>query len=96
MRLCIHESRKYIRAIPIQDQDEIQRLNEESQARRGDEITYELRREVDWSSKMATLGLETSYNGLFSSNGGILDVDFRWEKSVCKARSNLIPRYFGA
>ena len=85
----------FIRA--IQDQNEIQRLYEESQARRGDEIAYELRREVDWSSKHATLGLETSYNGTFSSDGGILGVDFRWAKSVRLARtSNFIPQYFGS
>ena len=55
-----HVKTVFIRA--IQDQNEIQRLYEESQARRGDEIAYELRREVDWSSRFATHGLETSYN----------------------------------
>jgi hypothetical protein len=84
----------FVRA--IQDQDEIQRLYEESQARRGDEIAYELRREVDWSSKYATLGLETSYNGTFSSDGGILGVDFNWAKSCKQARlSCFVPGYFG-
>ena len=84
----------FIRA--IQDQNEIQRLYEESQARRGDEIAYELRREVDWSSRMATLGIESSYNGKFSSDEGILGVDFNWEKSVRRAcLSHFIPSYFG-
>jgi hypothetical protein len=72
-------------------------LYEESQARRGDEIAYELRREVDWSSKHATLGLKTSYNGTFSSDGGILGVDFNWAKSVRQAKlSHFIPQYFGS
>ena len=57
----------FIRA--IKDQVEIQHLYQESQARRGDEIAYELRRDVDWSSKTATRGLKTSYNGKFSSDG---------------------------
>ncbi len=42
----------FIRA--IQNQDEIQRLYEESQERKGDEIAYQLRREVDMSSKYTT------------------------------------------
>ena len=49
----------FIRA--IQNQDEIQRLYEESQERKGDEIAYQLRREVDMSSKYTTRGIETSY-----------------------------------
>ena len=85
----------FIRA--IQDQHEIQLLYEESQARRGDEIAYELCREVDWSSKMATRGLETSYNGKFSSDGRIRDVDYSWAKSVRKAKLNkYVPQYFGS
>jgi hypothetical protein len=83
----------FIRA--TQDQVEIQRWYEESQARRGDEIAYELRREVDWSSRFATRGLETSYNGKFSSDGGILGVDFNWAKSVKKAlEKKIIPKGF--
>jgi hypothetical protein len=76
----------FIRA--IQNQDEIQRLYEESQARRGDEIAYERRREVDWSSRFATRGIEASHNGKFSGNGGILGEDFNWVKSIRKAWSN--------
>jgi hypothetical protein len=84
----------FIRA--IQDRNEIQRLYEESQARRGDEIAYELRRDVDWSSKMATHGIESSYNGKFSSDGGILGVDFNWVKSIGQGwGKNYIPEFFG-
>ena len=84
----------FIRA--IQDQHEIQRLYEESQARRGVEIAYELRREVDLSSKNATRGIETSYNGKFSSDGGILYEDYSWARSVKQAVLNkYVPQYFG-
>ena len=85
----------FIRA--FQNQDEIQRLYEESQARRGDEIAYELRREVDLSSKHATRGIETSYNGKFSSNRGILDEDYSWARSVKQAiLNNYVPQYIGS
>ena len=85
----------FIRA--IRDQDEIQRLYEESQARKGDEIAYELRKEVDLSSVHATRGIEISYNGKFSSNGGILDVDFHWTKSVRTALvKKYVPQYIGS
>ena len=85
----------YIRAIIIQDdQGEIQGLYEESQARNGDAIAYELRREADMSSKFATRGLEMSYNGKFSSNGGIIDVDYHWAKSVRQARfEKRLPKF---
>ncbi len=69
----------------IQDQDEILCLHEESQdrSRRGDEIAYKLCREGDWSSPLVTHGLlEASFSGNFSSNRGVLCVDFHWEKSV--------------
>ena len=74
----------FVRA--INDEHEIQRLHEESQARRGEEIAYELRREVNWSSKHATRGIEISYNGKFSSNGGILDVDYSRARSIREAK----------
>ena len=61
-------------------------MYEESQARNGDAIAYELRREADMLSNKATRGLEMSYNGKFSSNGGITDVDYHWVKSVSQAR----------
>ncbi len=64
-----------------QDQVEIRRWYEESQEN-GAEIAYKLRREADLSSKMATRGIETSYNGKFASNGGILGDDYNWAKSV--------------
>ena len=84
----------FIRA--IQDQHEIQRLYEESQARRGVEIAYELRREVDLSSKNGTRGIETSYNGKFLSDGGILYEDYSWARSVKQAVLNkYVPQYFG-
>jgi hypothetical protein len=80
----------------IKDRDEIQHLYQVSQARRGEEIAYKIRREFDWSSKYATRGLEISFNGKFSSDGGIQDVDFRWAKSVKKALSScFIPKFFG-
>jgi len=87
----------YIRAFIIQDdQGEIQGLYEESQARNGDAIAYELRREADMSSKFATRGLEMSYNGKFSSNGGIIDDDYHWAKSVNQARlEKRLPRFMG-
>jgi len=89
----------FIRA--IKDQDEIQHLYQESQARRGDEIAYELRRDVDWSSKTATRGhvdskLHIMVNFQVTDDGGIQDVDFRWAKSVKQVRlSHFIPIYFG-
>ena len=66
-----------------QDQVAIRRWYEESQEN-GAEIAYELRREADLSSKMATRGIETSYNGKFSSDRGILGVDYNWAKSCTR------------
>ena len=78
-----------------QDQVEIRRWYEESQEN-GAEIAYELRREADLSSKMATRGIETSYNGKFSSDGGILGVDFNWAKSCTRGiLEKMIPSYVG-
>jgi hypothetical protein len=78
-----------------QDQVEIRRWYEESQEN-GAEIAYELRREADLSSKMATRGIETSYNGKFSSDGGILGVDYNWAKSCTRGIvEKMIPSYVG-
>ena len=78
-----------------QDQVEIWRWYEESQEN-GAEIAYELRREADLSSKMATRGIETSYNGKFSSDGGILRVDYNCAKSCTRGIvENMIPLYVG-
>jgi hypothetical protein len=83
----------FIRA--TQDQVEIRRWYEESQEN-GAEIAYELRREADLSSKLATRGIETSYNGKFSSDGGTLGVDYNWAKS-CKRGivEKMLPSYVG-
>ena len=78
-----------------QDQVEIRRWYEESQEN-GAEIAYELRREADLSSKMATRGIETSYNGKFSSDGGTLGVDYNWAKSCTRGIvEKMIPSYVG-
>ena len=46
---------------------------------------------------MATRGLKTLYNGKFSSDGRIRDVDYSWAKSVRKAKLNkYVPQYFGS
>ena len=82
----------------IQDEHEIQRLHKESQARRREEIAYELRREVDWSSKHATRGIEISFNSKFSSNGGILDEDYSRTRSIREAKFvfKIAPAYIGS
>ena len=83
----------FIRA--TQAQVEIQRWYEESQEN-GAEIAYELRREADLSSKMAARGIETSYNGKFSSDGGILDVDYHWAKSITRGIiDKILPAFVG-
>jgi hypothetical protein len=47
-------------------------------------------------SNKATRGLEMSYNGKFSSNGGITDVDYHWVKSVSQARlEKRLPKFIG-
>ena len=85
----------FVRA--IQDQHEIQRLYEESQERRGEDIAYALRMEIDLSSHFSTRGIEASYNGKFSSDGGILDEDYSWARSVKQAAqvNKYVPQYFG-
>ena len=84
----------FIRA--TQDQVEIRRWYEESQENDGADIAYELRREADLSSKMATRGIETSYNGKFSSDGGTLGVDYNWAKSCRRAMlEKMLPHYVG-
>jgi hypothetical protein len=81
----------------IKNEQEILRLYEESQARRGEDIAYSLCREVDYSSNNCSRGIELLYNGKFSSDGGILDVDYSWARSCRYARfvSKIAPHYIG-
>jgi hypothetical protein len=82
----------------IKNEQEILRLYEETQARRGEDIAYSLRREVDFSSRNCSRGIEVSYNGNFSSDGGILDVDYSWARSCTYARrvSKIAPHGVGS